>query len=243
MNWKRRFLCRRKACKASSNQQECGIRKSILFFAGANWTSNSDPCLYVRLKDGKYSYIMLYLDDTLMIIPSQEEYNSLLSYLKGPTRWRFFGDARLFLGIRVERTVKGFTLSQESYIKKLVSLEDAKPSRVQTADGSWLYTTEGEEQPTNIQEQIPKFSRWSAVCWESTVGRTSLFQHRFLEERWAVQQRKIGIRWSVHCDTWTRRPTWRYDWSAKLFHLDGSLNCMGSSEADMCSPFKHWRII
>lgn len=63
----------------------------------------------------------MYVDDMLVITPSQEEYNSLLSYLEGHFTLTVLGDARHILGIRLERTTKGFTLSQETYIKKLVS--------------------------------------------------------------------------------------------------------------------------
>lgn len=48
---------------------------------------------------------------------SQEEYNSLLSYLNGNFTLTAFGDARHFLEIQIELTVKGFTLSQETYIE------------------------------------------------------------------------------------------------------------------------------
>lgn len=118
--------------------QVCRLRKSIygLKQAARVWHQTitqilmelgfsqckSDSCLYrKRLSSGEWIYLLLYVDDILVVCVKEEEITSIERALQQKIQITKLGEISCFLGIRVRKDESGFySLSQESFIKKLV---------------------------------------------------------------------------------------------------------------------------
>ena len=111
--------------------------------------SKSDPCLYMRRQNGTFAYILIYVDDMVIVTQTEEEFNSIFESLQRNFTVTNLGDIRHFLGMEVERSDAGFKLNQATYIRKLVqrfNLQQAKPSKV-PLDPGYLQQKEEECKP------------------------------------------------------------------------------------------------
>lgn len=96
--------------------------------------SESDPCLYVKLKGGHHCYVLVYVDDILIA----SEDNNLIIETEKALETRFtltsLGEVNWYLGMEVKRNKEGdFFLSQERYIEQIANsagLMEAKPSKI-----------------------------------------------------------------------------------------------------------------
>lgn len=94
--------------------------------------SETDPCLYIKVIDDVWIYIIIYVDD--IIIGSKEEklVNDAMDTLRRSFDIVNLGSLSNYLGMSIERDDKGiFYLSQPKYIKKIidsVGLQEAKIS-------------------------------------------------------------------------------------------------------------------
>ena len=80
---------------------------------------NYDCCVYYRdIRDGKMIYLLLYVDDMLII----DEYNHLKGLLSSEFDMKDLGAARKILGIEIikDRRRKLMFLTQQSYVKKVL---------------------------------------------------------------------------------------------------------------------------
>lgn len=108
---------------------------------------------YLRTRGNKQVFILLYVDDMLIVCGSQEEYEAILQSL--PFNIMPLGDVRQYLGIQVERSSDGrFSLNQQCYIQRLASrfgLDMAKPSLI-PMDPGYLQAKEEETNklPNNV---------------------------------------------------------------------------------------------
>lgn len=118
--------------------------------------SSADPCLYVRRKGNSYTYVLLYVDDMLVVCRTEEEFKAIHQALRQHFNVTALGDVKHFLGIEIERDGNGFQLNQERYILKLAErfgLENAKPSKI-PLDPGYLQQKEEEHElrlPNNTQ--------------------------------------------------------------------------------------------
>lgn len=110
--------------------------------------SSADPCLYVRKKDNSYTYILIYVDDMLIVCRTEEEFDAIHQALRQHFNVTALGEVRHFLGIEIERDDNGFLLNQERYITKLAErfgLENAKPAKI-PLDPGYLQQKEEEKE-------------------------------------------------------------------------------------------------
>lgn len=118
--------------------------------------SSADPCLYVRKRGNTYTYVLIYVDDMLVVCKTEEEFNGIHQALRQHFDVTSLGDVRHFLGIEIERDGNGFVLNQGRYILKLAErfgLENAKPTKV-PLDPGYLQQKEEEKEhrlPNNAQ--------------------------------------------------------------------------------------------
>ncbi|SCV67087.1 BQ2448_5733 [Microbotryum intermedium] len=91
-----------------------------------------DQCVYTKRHGKDWHYIALYVDDLLLIGPSEAEIEHVLSKLEDMYGIKRLGDAEYVLGIQLKRGEDGsITLSQERYLQDVLERFDlalAKPA-------------------------------------------------------------------------------------------------------------------
>ncbi|CAM8978460.1 unnamed protein product [Rhodiola kirilowii] len=98
--------------------------------------SKYDSCLYLKNMNAKYhAFVLLYVDDMLIISESRPIVNSIKSDWKKHFDMKDMGEAQRILGVRItrDRNKKIMYLSQTDYLDKVldkIQLKNAKPSLV-----------------------------------------------------------------------------------------------------------------
>lgn len=97
------------------------------------YSSSSDPSLYVREKDGKRNYILIYVDDMVVSCHSKRKFEAIAKALAKQFKFSSLGETRTFLGILIEKQDGHYTLNQAGYIRKIVERfgnENVKSSKI-----------------------------------------------------------------------------------------------------------------
>jgi len=81
----------------------------------------SDDCLYVLRKGVNVLYLLLYVDDFLLVCDSLSWLEELKMKLTEKFRMRDLGEAKYFLGIKIDRTENSMFLSQRSYTEMVLT--------------------------------------------------------------------------------------------------------------------------
>ncbi|CAM8887156.1 unnamed protein product [Rhodiola kirilowii] len=95
--------------------------------------SKYDSCLYLKNMNAKYpAFVLLYVDDMLIISESRPIVNNIKSDLKKHFDMKDLGEAQRILGVRITRDInkKIMYLSQTDYLDKVLDkfqLKNAKP--------------------------------------------------------------------------------------------------------------------
>lgn len=91
----------------------------------------SDPLLFVYLRDGVTTYLLVYVDDIVNTSSSPNINNLIVDQLCKEFMIKNLGNLTYFLGIHVFRTDEGIFLSQQQYVANLLDGENLghlKPS-------------------------------------------------------------------------------------------------------------------
>lgn len=75
-------------------------------------STNADPCVYVD--EGKLTFILIYVDDILIVSNDQARVRQIKDRLSRSFRVKDLGEAKYCLGIEINRDREGFSLSQAS---------------------------------------------------------------------------------------------------------------------------------
>ncbi|KAI9180476.1 hypothetical protein LWI28_005164 [Acer negundo] len=127
-----------------------------------------EPCVYKRIKGDKLVFLILYVDDILLIRNDVGVLTSVKEWLAKQFDMKDLGEASFILGIQVIRDRKNRTiaLSQASYIDKILSrfsMQDSKKGMLPFRHGIKL-----------SKEQVPKNEHeeqfMSRVPYASAVG-------------------------------------------------------------------------
>ena len=126
-----------------------------------------DYCCYFKRFDNCYIILLLYVDDMLIAGSSMAEIKQLKKQLSMEFAMKNLGAAKKILGMRIERdrAVGTVKLSQESYIKKVLSrfnMQDAKAVNTPLASH---FKLSKEQSPKTVEEHdsMKKISYASAV--------------------------------------------------------------------------------
>lgn len=90
--------------------------------------SKSDYCLYY--KRGQKFYILLYVDDIILISENREEIDKIKEVLKNNFDMKDMHGVSKYLGIKIKKTESGIELDQEEYLKEILKkfgMENCKP--------------------------------------------------------------------------------------------------------------------
>lgn len=115
------------------NHRIDGVFKKLGFHS-----STADPCLYVRRTKNGFLYLLIYVDDIVVVVRTESEYRALVAALKEEFKITELGDLRFFLGLQVRKKNGRYSLNQRSYIIKVLSrfrMENAKTSRIPMMTG------------------------------------------------------------------------------------------------------------
>ena len=137
---------------------------------GFGFIQNPDePCVYKRIKGDKLVFLILYVDDILLIGNDVGVLTSVKEWLAKQFDMKDLGEASFILGIQVIRDRKNRTiaLSQASYIDKILSrfsMQDSKKGMLPFRHGIKLSK---EQVPKNEHHEEEFMSR---VPYASAVG-------------------------------------------------------------------------
>ena len=130
--------------------------------------SLDEPCVYKRIQGKKVVFLVLYIDDILLIGNDIEVLSSVKGWLQKQFDMKDLGEANYILGIKLlrDRKNKVLALSQASYIDKILarfSMENSKKGTLPFRHGVHLST---EQSPKTIEQK----ERMSRIPFSSTVG-------------------------------------------------------------------------
>lgn len=103
--------------------------------------SLADPCLFMKDVDGKRLYLLIYVDDLLLLAEIQEHIDRMKETVMSAFKSRDMGVPDYFLGLHLDRpSPRGtITVSQRQYVKRLAErhgLADAKPALLPMTPGA-----------------------------------------------------------------------------------------------------------
>ncbi|XP_053166755.1 uncharacterized protein LOC128351321 isoform X1 [Hemicordylus capensis] len=81
----------------------------------------ADPCLYSRLRDNRWTYILTYVDDLILAHEERQDSHEIVQHLNKEIEVKELGSISYYLGIQIEREENGtFLLNQKQKIKDLL---------------------------------------------------------------------------------------------------------------------------
>lgn len=96
--------------------------------------SKADPCLYMRKLCGEWCYLLIYVDDVVVVVKSLESANHVKDIITAKFDLEDLGEIKFYLGMEVNKSADGFyQLCQSAYIERIASdfgLANAKESKV-----------------------------------------------------------------------------------------------------------------
>lgn len=122
------------------------IKLSLALKSAGFHQSWSDYSLFVRNQDGKFTVLLVYVDDVILAGNSLEDITSTKKFLSSKFKLKDLGKLKYFLGIEVARSRHGIALCQRKYALEI--LEDtgflaSKPSRFPVDNNLALTQSEG----------------------------------------------------------------------------------------------------
>lgn len=157
---------------------------SILVNAGFA-RSKTDACLYTHISEGKFTYLIVYVDDILIAGDNPEFISRVQSVLSETLNVTDLGEVNYYLGVQVERDYEGlFYINQSTYIKKvlrLFKLQDCKVSSIPLDVGYEKIKSVGRHLQNN-------------VCYQKLIGALmymSVFTRPDITASIAILSRKL----------------------------------------------------
>jgi hypothetical protein len=108
------------ALKQSSRQWHLKFNETIKRFGFKE--NVEDNYVYAKLKNGKYSFLILYVDDILLASSDASLLQKTKKFLSSNFDMKDLGEASYVLGIQIHRDRKNgvLRLSQKAYLKKVL---------------------------------------------------------------------------------------------------------------------------
>jgi histone deacetylase 1/2 len=109
--------------------------------------SKSDTSLFIYRKFGVTIFMLIYVDDIIVVSSSESATNGLLKDLSKEFALKDLGDLHFFLGIEVKKVNDGLVLNQAKYAKDVLScvgMLDCKSSPTPLSSSEKITAHEGE---------------------------------------------------------------------------------------------------
>lgn len=102
---------------------------TVLIDAGFQ-QSKADQCLYSRKKNGEWAFLLIYVDDIIIVTKSIDSVNDIMNSIASKFALDDLGDIKFYLGMEVTRDVNhNYYICQSKDIEKVAAdfgLSDAK---------------------------------------------------------------------------------------------------------------------
>ncbi|KAL0446013.1 UNVERIFIED_CONTAM: Retrovirus-related Pol polyprotein from transposon TNT 1-94 [Sesamum latifolium] len=82
--------------------------------------SKHDHCLFVEGTDSDFVALLVYVDDILVIAPTEARIQQVKGYLHDFFTIKDLGNAKYFLGLKFARSLQGLLVTQHKYIQDIV---------------------------------------------------------------------------------------------------------------------------
>lgn len=168
--------------------------------------SLADPCLYIKKEGNREVYVLVYVDDILVVYRNKSDLDYLDKVLQ--EEFEITGDDEeiYFLGMHITNKNGQVTLNQELYIKNMVSkfgMENSKPISTPVADGVH-YSKEDEantEEEKKEMEDKPYRSVVGSLIYAMigtrpdiayAVGLASRYLHNPGKKHWLLAKRILA---------------------------------------------------
>ena len=86
--------------------------------------NSSNTCVYSKMIGSDCVIICLYVDDMSIFGPNVNVVNETKNFLSSKFEMKDLGEVDVILGIKIKRTVNGFSLCQSHYIEKMLKRFD-----------------------------------------------------------------------------------------------------------------------
>eukprot|EP00253_Pinus_taeda_P034814 PITA_34814 len=145
-------------------------QKFDTFIRGLGFTrSKADHCVYFKLIGDRVIYLVLYVDDMLLVGNDKEIIQDLKTQLSSKFDMKDLGAANYILGMEIKRdgAKRKLWLNQRKYVETILqrfNMQDSKPVKVPIPVGMRLSV----EQCPKTQEEEEDMSR---VPYASAVGK------------------------------------------------------------------------
>ena len=163
-------------------------QKFDTFIKGLGFTrSKVDHCVYFKLIGYHVVYLVLYVDDMLLIGNNKEIIQDLKTQLSSKFDMKYLGVENYILGMEIkrDREKRKLWLNHRNYIETILqkfNMQDSKPMKVPIPVGIKLSI----EQCPKTQEEQEYMSR---VPYTSAVGSLSRFMSKLGKEHWTAVKR------------------------------------------------------
>lgn len=81
----------------------------------------SDTSLFVKISPKSKLYVLVYVDDLIITGTNDQELQMFVSNLNQAFSLKDLGDLHFFLGLKIQKSKTGITLSQQSYISDIIT--------------------------------------------------------------------------------------------------------------------------
>src|SRR3954467_9365473 len=130
--------------------------------------NGEEAFVYKKVSGSAISFLILYVDDILLIVNDKEFLNTIKESLKSSFSMKDLGEAAYILGIKIyrDRSRRLIGLSQSTYIDKVLKrfrMESSKKGLLPMSHGVVLYKSQC---PKNADEQVEV----STVPYASAIG-------------------------------------------------------------------------
>ena len=140
-----------------------------------------EPCVYKYIKEKKVVFLVLYVDDILLIENDVETLSNVKKWLAEQFQMKDLGEASYILGIQIirDRKNKLLALSQESDIDKVLarfSMQDSKKGLLPTRHGIILSKEQCPKTPQEEEDmrQIPYASIVGSLMYAMLCTRPDI---------------------------------------------------------------------
>nr|KYP50016.1 Retrovirus-related Pol polyprotein from transposon TNT 1-94 [Cajanus cajan] len=179
--------------EAGKGNHVCLLKKSLYglkwykrfgdFMVSYNFVRNEfDNCIYSRkLSDGSYIYLLLYVDDMLIVAKSNTNIDAFKAMLSSEFRMKDLGATKKISGMKIwrDRNIGLLYVSQKKYIEKLLQsfqMENSKPVSTPLAahfkfDANTLPSTDEEKEYMN---EVPYSSAIGNLMYVMVCTRPDL---------------------------------------------------------------------
>ncbi|KAL0875998.1 hypothetical protein Bca101_025703 [Brassica carinata] len=166
--------------------------------------SELDLCVYKKkLEDGSYVYLLLYVDDMLLVGKEMTEIKRVKEMLNKEFDMKDLGSAKRILGMDIERDRVGgvLKLSQSRYLKKILQVfRMGEAKSVSTPIGAQFKLValkEGEQGFEGSDTEVPYANAVGSIMYAMISTRPDLaFGVGLVSRFMSIQARSTGLQYS-----------------------------------------------